>query len=170
MTLIPDTRLGPYTIVAALGAGGMGEVYGRAIRAPRARCGDQGAACGADQLRDGPRTVSTRSRAVAALQHPNICTIFDVGETPDGQAFLVMELLQGETLQQRLTRGPFDLVTLADMGIALADALEAAHAAGIVHRDIKPANILLTARGPKILDFGLAEAAGPRQNDASNIE
>jgi serine/threonine protein kinase len=86
------------------------------------------------------------ARAVATLQHPNICTIHDVGETVDGHAFLVMELLHGETLQQRLARGRFDLPLLLDVGIALADALDVAHAAGIVHRDIKPANIQLTSR------------------------
>ena len=101
------------------------------------------------------------ARAVGSLQHPNICTIHDVGETADGHAFLVMELLHGETLQQRLARGRFDLPLLLDVGIALADALDVAHAAGIVHRDIKPANIQLTSRGPKILDFGLVKADPP---------
>ena len=95
---------------------------------------------------------------MAALQHPNICTIYDVGETADGQAFIVMELLQGETLQQRIAHGPLDLPLILEIGTALADALHAAHSAGIVHRDIKPANILLTSRGPKILDFGLVKA------------
>ncbi|HYM23203.1 MAG TPA: serine/threonine-protein kinase, partial [Vicinamibacterales bacterium] len=98
------------------------------------------------------------ARAVAALPHPNICTIHDVGETADGRAFLVMELLPGETLQQRLARGPMAIASVVDAGIALAGALAAAHAAGIVHRDIKPANIFLTPHGPKLLDFGLAKA------------
>ena len=97
------------------------------------------------------------ARAVAALQHPNICTIYDVGETANGEPFLVMELLQGETLQDRLRRGPFDPALFIDVAIALADGLDAAHRAGIIHRDIKPANILLTPHGPKILDFGLAK-------------
>ena len=99
------------------------------------------------------------AKAVAALTHPHICTLHDVGETADGHAFLVMELLQGETLQQRLARGPLEAALVVDLGIALADGLDAAHRAGIVHRDIKPANIFLTAHGPKILDFGLAKAA-----------
>ena len=155
--ITPDTRLGPYTIVAALGAGGMGEVY----RARDTRLERDVAIKVLPAALTASATARERfqreARAVAALQHPHICTIFDVGETPDGQTFLVMELLQGETLQQRLTRGPFDLAPFADTGIALADALDAAHAAGIVHRDIKPANILLTGRGPKLLDFGLAK-------------
>jgi non-specific serine/threonine protein kinase len=99
------------------------------------------------------------ARAVAALQHPNICTVYDVGESSDHQQFIVMELLQGETVQQRLTRGPFDVPQLIDLGISLADALDTAHHAAIVHRDIKPANIFLTARDLKILDFGLAKTS-----------
>ena len=111
------------------------------------------------------------ARAASALNHPNICTIYDVGEAslalssqPSALSptrYLVMELLEGETLQQRLTRGPLHLAAIIDLGIALADALETAHAAGIIHRDIKPANIFLAARGPKILDFGLAKTAQP---------
>ena len=97
------------------------------------------------------------ARSVAGLQHPNICTVHDVGNA-DGHAFIVMELLHGETLQQRLRRGPMDLPTFVAIAIALTDGLQAAHAAGIVHRDIKPANIFLTERGPKILDFGVARA------------
>src|SRR5213595_1820296 len=154
MPLHAGSRLGPHEIVAALGAGGMGEVY----RARDTRLGRDVAIKVLPEALTNSATARERfqreARAVAALQHPNICTIFDVGETTGGQAFLVMELLQGETLQQRLTRGPFDLATLADTAIALTDALEAAHTAGIIHRDIKPANILLTARGPKLLDFG----------------
>jgi Tol biopolymer transport system component len=94
------------------------------------------------------------AKASAALNHPGICAIHDVGTEP--VPHLVMELLEGETLHERLARGPLDVPSLVDTGIALADALAAAHARGIVHRDLKPANIVLTARGPKILDFGLA--------------
>ena len=104
------------------------------------------------------------ARAVAALQHPNICTIFDVGETEDHRDFIVMELLEGETLHQRIARGPMEVTQIVNVGLALADALDTAHSARIVHRDIKPANIFLTTRRPKMLDFGLAKALGAAAN------
>ena len=159
--------LGPYQILAKLGEGGMGEVY--RVRDPRldrqvaikvlhaARAGNAEAAARFEQ----------EARATAALNHPHICAIYDVGHaeisSPDGTrsvSYLVMELLEGETLQQRLLRGPFDIATLIQHGIALADALDAAHRRGILHRDLKPGNIFLTSRGVKILDFGLAKALG----------
>jgi tRNA A-37 threonylcarbamoyl transferase component Bud32/tetratricopeptide (TPR) repeat protein len=152
------TRLGPYEIVAAIGAGGMGQVYkARDERLARDVAIKLLPAHIADSMRARER-FKREAQAVAALQHPNICTIYDVGETAEGQVFIVMELLQGETLEQRLARGPLDQLVILEIGAALADALQAAHSAGIVHRDIKPANILLTSHGPKILDFGLAKA------------
>jgi tetratricopeptide (TPR) repeat protein len=159
LALNPGTRLGPYEILAPLGAGGMGEVYTArdtrldrrvAIKVLPAQVADD------PQFRD---RFAREAKAIAALTHPHICTLYDVGITPDGPAFLIMELLQGETVQQRLARGPLNVALVVDLGIALADALDAAHRVGIVHRDIKPANIFLTAHGPKILDFGLAKAA-----------
>ena len=159
MALTTGTRLGPYEILSPLGAGGMGEVYkARDTRLDRTVAIKvlPASVAGDPQFRD---RFEREAKAVAALTHPHICTLHDVGETGDGHAFLVMELLQGETLQQRLARGSLAAPLVVDLGIALADGLDAAHRVGIVHRDIKPANIVLTEHGPKILDFGLAKAA-----------
>ena len=147
--------LGPYQVLSKLGDGGMGEVY-------RAHdtCLHRVVAVKtlSERLESDPHAIERferEARAAASLNHPNICTIYDVGTDPP---FIAMELLEGETLQHRLTQGPLDVMTVVDVTLALVDALDAAHAKGILHRDIKPANIFLTARGPKILDFGLAKS------------
>ncbi|HEX6322876.1 MAG TPA: protein kinase [Vicinamibacterales bacterium] len=155
------TELGPYRLEEKVGAGGMGEVY----RARDTRLHRDVAVKVLSSPPDAPgarERFEREARAIAALQHPNICTVFDVGVMPGGQPFLVMELLQGDTLRQRIARGPMPLREVLETAIALADALDAAHRAGIVHRDIKPGNILLTGHGPKMLDFGLAKTLTAR--------
>jgi serine/threonine protein kinase/tetratricopeptide (TPR) repeat protein len=158
LALSAGTRLGPYEILAPLGAGGMGEVYtARDTRLDRTVAVK---VLPPDVAADPERRArfEREARAVATLQHPNICTIHDVGVATESVSFLVMELLHGETLQQRLARGPLDDGQFVEIATALTGALDAAHTAGIIHRDIKPANIFLTDHGPKILDFGLAKA------------
>src|SRR5713226_7778793 len=160
MGLSTGTRLGPYEIVSAVGAGGMGEVY----RARDTRL-DRTVAIKVlpQHLADTPEArqrFEREARAVSALNHPHICTLHDVG-SQDGTEFLVMEYLEGETLAARLEKGPLPLEQVLKVGIEVADALDKAHRQGIVHRDLKPGNVMLTKSGAKLLDFGLAKAAPP---------
>ena len=160
MSLPPGTRLGPYEIQSALGEGGMGEVY----RARDTRL-DRSVAIKvlAPEIAGDPAARSRferEARAVAALDHPHICGIFDVGEA-NGAHYLVMPHLDGQTLAARLEKGPLPLDQALTMATQVADALDKAHRQGIVHRDLKPANIMLTKTGAKLLDFGLAKLRAP---------
>jgi len=110
---------------------------------------------------DARQRFEREARAISALNHPHICTVYDVGHQ-DGHDFLVMELVQGETLASRLEKGPMSTADLLRAGIEIAGALDQAHRHGILHRDLKPANVMLTKAGAKLMDFGLAKAApGP---------
>jgi len=158
MALSSGTKLGPYEIVSSLGAGGMGEVY----RARDTRL-DRTVAIKVLPLHLSANVelkarFEREARAISALNHNHICHLYDVG-SQDGATFLVMEYLEGETLADRLRKGPMPLKQALEIGIQITEALEAAHRAGILHRDLKPGNVMLTAGGAKLLDFGLAKAS-----------
>src|SRR5262249_43781443 len=158
--LAPGTRLGPYEIVAALGAGGMGEVYkARDTRLDRAVAVKILSAMLASDAQFRER-FDREARAISQISHPHICTLHDVG-AHEGTAFLVMELLDGASLTSQLEKGALPFDQALKIGVDIAGALDAAHRAGIVHRDLKPANVMLTKSGAKLLDFGLAKTSAP---------
>ena len=158
MPLAPGTKLGPYEVQSPLGAGGMGEVYrARDTRLDRTVAVKILAA----HLSSSPelkQRMEREARAVSSLNHPNICHLYDIG-SQDGTDYLVMEFLEGETLAERIRKGPLPLNEILKIGIAVAEALAVAHRQGIVHRDLKPANIMLPKSGAKLMDFGLAKSA-----------
>ena len=162
-------RLGPYEILSLLGKGGMGEVYrARDTRLERLLALKILPANVTDMAERLER-FQQEARAISALNHPNICTLYDIGEF-SGRSFLVMEYLSGETLSQHLQRGPLPLQQTLDIGIQVADALDAAHQQGIVHRDLKPGNVMLTRTGAKLIDFGLAKLKSQEFLDPSTAE
>src|SRR6266571_2300445 len=153
MALTSGTRLGPYEILTAIGAGGMGEVYKArdtrldrtvAIKVLPAHLADR------SELRE---RFEREARTIASLNHPHICTLHDIGQQ-DGVDFLVMEYLEGETLAHRLLKGALPVQQVLQYSIEISDALDKAHRKGVTHRDLKPGNIMLTKSGAKLLDFG----------------
>src|SRR4051812_32767441 len=157
MTLSAGTRLGPYEIVSPLGAGGMGEVYRakdtRLERTVAVKVLPSHLSASADVRQRFER----EARTISQLSHPHICALYDVGREGDVE-YLVMELIEGETLSDRLPKGPLPLEQTLRCGQEIADALDKAHRQGIVHRDLKPGNVMLTKSGVKLLDFGLAKS------------
>src|SRR3990172_8584645 len=154
--LTPGTRLGPYEVLSQIGAGGMGEVNkGRDTRLERIVAIKvlPGHLASRAELRE---RFDREARAIANLQHPHICVLYDIGQQGD-IAYLVMEYLEGESVAQRLQKGPLPLDQVLRYGTEISDALDKAHRKGFTHRDIKPGNIMLTKEGSKILDFGLAK-------------
>ena len=151
MAFSAGDKLGPYEIVTPIGKGGMGEVY----RGTDTRLGR------AVAIKVSAREFSDRfereARAISALNHPNICTLYDVGPN-----YLVMEFVEGDTLAELVKRGPMPLDKAFQYAVEIVDALAAAHAKGIIHRDLKPGNIMLTKSGVKVLDFGLAKLNAAR--------
>ncbi|HEV2400006.1 MAG TPA: protein kinase [Candidatus Sulfotelmatobacter sp.] len=156
MPLASGTKLGPYEIQSRLGAGGMGEVY----RARDIRLGRDVAIKVLPEHLSADLELKQRmereARSISSLNHPHICTLHDIG-SQEGLNFLVMELLEGQTLSERLAKGPLPLDQVLKIGTEIAEALEKAHQQGIIHRDLKPANIMLTKAGAKLMDFGLAK-------------
>src|SRR6476620_2407309 len=156
MTLTAGSRLGPYEILAPIGAGGMGEVY----RAKDTRL-DRTVAIKVlpshlSKSEEVRQRFEREAKTISSLSHPHICALYDVGNQ-DGVEYLVMEYLEGETLAERLLKGALPSEQTLRYGIEIADALDKAHRQGLVHRDLKPGNIMLTKSGVKLLDFGLAK-------------
>ncbi len=159
MTLGPGTRLGPYELIAAIGAGGMGEVY----RAKDTRLDRTVAVKVLPAHLSSPESrlrFEREAKTISQLSHPHICALYDVGHQGEVD-YLVMEYLEGETLAERLAKGPLPLELTLRYGSEIADALEKAHRQGIVHRDLKPGNVMVTKSGVKLLDFGLAKVLAP---------
>jgi len=166
VTLASGTKLGPYEILSRLGAGGMGEVY----RARDTRLDREVAVKilppHLSENVEAKQRFDREARTISSLNHPNICTLYDVGQQ-DGVDFLVMEYLEGETLADRLRKGPLPLEQVFKYGMEICDGLEKAHRSGVVHRDLKPGNIMLTKTGAKLMDFGLAKASVISQSGSS---
>jgi len=161
-------KLGPYETQSPLGAGGMGEVY----RARDTRL-DRTVAVKIlpSHLSENPEAkqrFDREARTISSLNHPNICTLYDVGHQ-DGIDYLVMEFLEGETLADRLVKGPLPADQVLKYGIEICEGLERAHRGGVTHRDLKPGNVMLTKTGAKLMDFGLAKSGSLSGAPASGL-
>ena len=168
MALQPGTSLGPYEIVSMIGAGGMGEVY----LAREISLGRNVALkiLPSEFTHDAQRIArfEQEARSASALSHPNICTIYALGELPDGRRSIAMEYVVGETLRHRIATSRLTIREAVDIASQVAAALSAAHATGIVHRDIKPENVMLRPDGfVKVLDFGLAKLTAASESGAA---
>src|SRR5689334_19728333 len=156
MALDSGTRLGPYEIVAPIGAGGMGEVYrARDTRLERT-VAVKILPSHLSSDAEARQRFEREARAISSLNHPNICTLYDVGHQ-DGVDYLVMEFLEGETLAARLARGALPLEQFLKYAMDICEGLDRAHRGGVVHRDLKPGNVMLAKSGAKLMDFGLAK-------------
>ncbi len=168
MALTSGTKLGPYEIQSALGAGGMGEVYrARDTRLERSVA----IKILPSHLSEDPEArqrFDREARTISSLNHPNVCTLHDVGHQ-DGVDYLVMEYLEGQTLADRLAKGAMSIEQVLRYGTEICDGLEKAHRSGVVHRDLKPGNIMLTKTGAKLMDFGLAKASVASSAVASGL-
>jgi serine/threonine protein kinase/Tol biopolymer transport system component len=168
MSLTSGTKLGPYEIQSPLGAGGMGEVYlAKDTRLERTVA----VKILPGHLSDDPdakQRFDREARAISSLNHPNICTMHDVGHQ-DGIDFLVMEFLDGETLSSRLVKGPLPTTLVLKYGIDICEGLERAHKSGVIHRDLKPGNVMLTKTGAKLMDFGLAKSISAGAPPSSSL-
>jgi eukaryotic-like serine/threonine-protein kinase len=168
MPLTAGDRLGPYEILAPIGAGGMGEVFRardtRLDRTVAVKVLPTHLASDAN-LR---QRFDREARTISSLSHPNICQLYDVG-SQDGTSYLVMEYLEGETLASRLRKGPLPLEQVLKYGIEICEGLAKAHKSGVIHRDLKPGNITLTKSGAKLMDFGLAKPTFPAIPPSSGL-
>jgi eukaryotic-like serine/threonine-protein kinase len=167
MALSAGTKLGPYEILSQLGSGGIGEVY----RARDTRLDREVAVkilpSHLSENTEAKQRFEREARTISSLNHPYICTLYDVGQQ-HGVDFLVMEYLEGETLADRLRKCPLPIEQVFRYGIEICDGLENAHRSGVVHRDLKPGNIMLTKTGAKLMDFGLAKASVVGQSASSS--
>jgi serine/threonine protein kinase len=156
MALSSGAKLGPYEILSPLGAGGMGEVYrARDTRLDRTVV-VKILPSDLSSTPEAKQRFEREARAISSLNHPHICTLYDVGHQ-DGTDYLVLEFLEGETLAERLRKGPLPRLQVLKCGAEIGEGLERAHRTGVVHRDLKPGNIMLTKSGAKLMDFGLAK-------------